>query len=98
MIVDDDNCPGCGGEGSPKVGDEFGNWWWKCFSSYQICKVGYWLPETGEVEYKLEPEEHAKRMAEIDAKVAAQLDPERGRWVDTDNGNGIISSQFVPWD
>ena len=61
-IVDDEQCPECGAmwfalksenplnsPNQPKVGDENGKWWWKCYNP--ACKVSYYLPETGAVEY-----------------------------------------------
>lgn len=50
-IVDDENCPRCNGGAEfynrPKVHDG-ANWWWKCYNP--ACEVGYYCPDTGEVE------------------------------------------------
>lgn len=67
-IVETENCPKCGGGeefcNSPKVGDENGEWWWKCCNP--DCKVGMYLPRTGEWEEELTEEEAQKIMKEMD--------------------------------
>jgi hypothetical protein len=51
QIVDDEACPHCGAgwPNRPKVADDKG-WWWRCYT--EGCDVGYYLPETGEVELR----------------------------------------------
>lgn len=51
--IENEACPGCNSFGPneanrPKVGDEDGTWWWKCYTPG--CWVDYYNPETSEVE------------------------------------------------
>jgi len=69
-IVDDQPCPECGAmwmtpdcdsgnpldfPNRPKVGDEDGTWWWRCYNP--ACRVGYYEPFSGQVEYVASKEE-----------------------------------------
>jgi ssDNA-binding Zn-finger/Zn-ribbon topoisomerase 1 len=67
-VVEIENCPKCGGGyefgNRPKVGDEDGRWWWKCGNPE--CKVGMYLPETGEWEEELTEKEIQDIMKEMD--------------------------------
>ena len=52
-VVEGVNCPGCDSLGPneanrPKVGDEDGTWWWKCYTA--DCAVGYYNPDKGQYE------------------------------------------------
>ncbi len=51
-VVPESTCPTCGGGDEffnrPKVALEDGIWWWRCYNP--ACPVGYYEPETGEVE------------------------------------------------
>lgn len=87
-IVDDEFCPSCRKEGSPKVQDENGDWHWKCLSSYDDCKVGYWLPGTHYIEYKLTPEKAAEQNARIKAEVDELM--ARSRWISQGNCSRVI--------
>lgn len=60
-IVSDQPCPKCGSywgnpnknldfPNRPKTCDHLERWWWKCYNP--DCKVGYYLPKTGEIELK----------------------------------------------
>ena len=60
-IVPDEACPGCGAiwghedkeldfPNRTKVCDEEGHWWWRCYNPK--CSVGYYQPETNQVEYR----------------------------------------------
>jgi hypothetical protein len=54
-IVDNEECPGCDSLGPnqvnrPKVGDEDGTWWWKCYTPN--CTVGYYNPTTQQWEQR----------------------------------------------
>jgi hypothetical protein len=61
-VVPDEACPDCGAywghptlnfPNRPKVQD--GQWWWwRCYNP--ACLVGYYCPETGEVELKVKGE------------------------------------------
>jgi hypothetical protein len=73
-IVDDQACPQCNAifghpdknlnfPNRPKVGDKQNRWWWKCCNPN--CNVGYYLPETGEIELKPTPEEHAEMIKRV---------------------------------
>lgn len=87
-VVADEYCPSCGNEGSPKVYDADGTAHWKCYSSYDDCKVAYWVPGTSRVEYKLTPEKHAEMAARIHQEV---LDSMKGRrWISQGNCSRMI--------
>lgn len=51
-VVPESTCPQCGGGDEffnrPKVALEDGIWWWRCYNP--ACPVGYYNPDTGEVE------------------------------------------------
>ncbi len=51
-VVPESTCPRCGGGDEffnrPKVALEDGIWWWRCYNP--ACPVGYYEPNTGEVE------------------------------------------------
>lgn len=84
MVVDDEGCPRCDTNGSPKVTDDQNRCWWKCLN--RDCTVGYWLPETGEIEERPSAEE-AK---EMDARIKAEVDAmfaKRGPMVRLDDGS-----------
>jgi hypothetical protein len=87
-IVDDEYCPSCGSEGSPKVADADGTWWWKCFTDYANCKVGYWVPGTRRIERKLSPEAAAEADARIREQVRRQM--ENTRWISQGNCSRCI--------
>jgi hypothetical protein len=74
-IVSDEQCPICGAiwghedksldfPNRPKVGDENGVWWWKCYNPK--CEVGYYEPKSGEWEREPTKEEYEKMMRKID--------------------------------
>lgn len=59
-VVDDEACPHCKAfwgnpnkeldfPNRPKVGDEDGVWWWKCYNP--VCDVGYYTIE-GDIELR----------------------------------------------
>ena len=87
-IVDDEFCPSCGNEGSPKVADEDGTWWWKCFTDYANCKVGYWVPGTRRIERKPTPERAAELAAESAERVRRMM--ENMRWISQGNCSRMI--------
>jgi hypothetical protein len=76
-IVADEACPKCGSiwghedEGlnfpnRPKVGDENGVWWWRCYNP--DCSVEYYEPDSGEVEEQSLTKDQAQElMRKIDA-------------------------------
>lgn len=84
ILVADEYCPRCDGVGDPKVTDDQGRCWWKCLT--QDCTVSYWLPETGEIEDRLPPEEQAAMNARIKAEVD-EMFAERGPMVRLDDGS-----------
>jgi hypothetical protein len=90
-IVDDEQCPACGRTGRPKVYDEDGTAHWKCPSTYDECKVAYYVPGTRRIEYKLTPEKDREMAARIKADIDALM--ERSRWVSRGN-----SSKCIPKD
>jgi hypothetical protein len=67
-VVDDAPCPECGHgyPNRPKVDK-----WWKC--NTDGCRVAYYCPDTGEVEYRLGPEEEAAAKAQAEADVEKLL-------------------------
>lgn len=59
IVVDDEACPQCGAvwghtnpaldfPNRPKVGDENGVWWWRCYNPG--CAVNYYDPDSGRTE------------------------------------------------
>jgi hypothetical protein len=76
-IVPDEACPKCGAiwghedklldyPNRPKVGDENGVWWWRCYNPK--CPVSYYDPNTGEIEEDEITREQAKElMKQIDS-------------------------------
>jgi hypothetical protein len=81
-IVDDSACPGCTSiwghdnpdldfPNRPKVGDDAGVWWWRCYNPN--CKVDYYEPESGRIELAPSPEE-AKRRHKETIKYVDSLD------------------------
>ena len=74
-VVPDEACPGCGGgyPNRPKVADEAGLWWWRCYTPYAQCRVGYYQPETSGVEYKLPPEQEAAHLAKLHAEFTERM-------------------------
>lgn len=89
-IVADETCPECGGEGSPKVCDENGDWNWKCYSSYDDCKTGYWIPGTTFRELKPTPE----RMAELaeESRLRVLHMTMNNRWISQGNCSRMIAN------
>lgn len=83
-IVDDEACPRCGVAGRPKVGNADGTWAWKCYTP--DCTVGYYTPDTGEIEERLSPEEAAASAARIKEQVAKMF-AEKGPMVRLDDGS-----------
>jgi len=88
-IVNDEYCPSCRRPGSPKVCDENGDWHWKCLSSYEDCKIAYYLPGTTYTEPKLDPDAESTRQyyQKIRDDVQAQL-KEHGLLVTTYDADG----------
>lgn len=74
ILVSDENCPSCQLPGSPKVTDKHNITWWKCLSSYDNCKIGYWVPGTRRRELKLPPAEAAEQNRRITEQVRKQLE------------------------
>lgn len=72
-IVSDENCPSCRKPGNPKVYDEDGTAHWKCLSSYNDCKVAYWVPGTKRIEMKLTPDKAAEQAKRIHDEITEQL-------------------------
>lgn len=74
-VVADEDCPSCRLPGSPKVCDRQGRWHWKCLSSYDDCKVAYWLPGYGSryIEMKLPPAEAAAQAKRIHDEITEQM-------------------------
>jgi hypothetical protein len=95
-LVSDENCPSCGLPGSPKVTDEHGICWWKCLSSYDNCKIGYWVPGTRRRELKLPPAEAAEQNRRITEQVRKQL--EDRIWISRDLAAGIEQSTTIHKD
>jgi hypothetical protein len=73
-IVDDEACPGCTSSwgnanpeldfpNRPKVGDNDGAWWWKCYNPN--CKVDYYEPESGRFDLALSPERAKELYQEV---------------------------------
>lgn len=87
-IIADEYCPSCGHEGSPKVYDADGTAHWKCLSSYDDCKVAYWVPGTRRIEYKLTPDKFAQMAARIKADSDALM--ARSRWISQGNCSRVI--------
>jgi hypothetical protein len=88
-VVDDEHCPSCQREGSPKVCDEAGRWHWKCLSSYDDCKVAYWLPGTNYIEYKLTPEKAAEQALRIREEIRQSMIGRR--WISRGNCSRMIA-------
>ena len=66
-VVPNEACPVCGAHpehvdealrffNRPKVGDDDGNWWWRCYNP--ACEVALYLPETGQWEEAAPKEEY----------------------------------------
>jgi hypothetical protein len=95
VVVPDQGCPRCGTNGSPKVTDAENRCWWKCLGP--DCTVGYWLPETGEIEERATPEEAREMAARIKAEVDEMM---RGRhfeeYQDPRMPEGVKSFRLVP--
>jgi len=89
-IVDDESCPSCGRPGSPKVFDEDGTAHWKCLSSYDDCKIAYWVPGTRRIERKLDPAAHAAMAKRIHDEVTESL--KNRTWICNCTPGGFISS------
>jgi hypothetical protein len=73
-VVDQENCPRCGGGSEfgnrPKVGHDDGTWSWKCYNP--DCTIGFYNPETGETE-DVPPPEEMERIAREAREWAATL-------------------------
>ena len=90
-IVPDECCPECGQEGSPKVADEDGVWHWKCFTPYDKCTVGYWVPGEDRIERKLPPAEQEAFNERIRREVQESM---RGkRWITQGNCSRMIPDE-----
>lgn len=91
-VVEDQACPRCGGEGSPKVWDTDGTCWWKCLS--RECTIGYWVPEDGRIEERPPADEAAAMAARIKAEIDEQM---KGRvWVCRSIRSGVSESHTIP--
>lgn len=77
-VVDDQACPVCGAiaghplerlnfQNRPKVCDEKGVWWWRCYNPDCICD--YYDPNSGRWETKPTPEEEAEIIKRAKEKV-----------------------------
>lgn len=87
-IVADENCPSCHQPGNPKVYDADGTAHWKCLSSYDDCKIAYWVPGTRRIEYKDTPDQAAARAKRIHDEITEQL---RDRiWISRGNTSTTI--------
>lgn len=89
-VVADEDCPSCRTPGNPKVCDTQGRWHYKCMSSYDDCKVAYWLPNYGSrhIEMKLPPAEAAAQAKRIHEQVQRSM--EGRRWISQGNTSRMI--------